>query len=156
MVDLVLETFDLPKRIVTGSKETTFDYSADEQRVLRRDGNKTRYFATDFYQRLADDAGNTLEERFSLFAEGRAIGEIVRTPSGETTLYFHTDRLGTVSTLSTDTGESHHRRVGCTTFQPEQRADAYWLHGPPTRRGPGPHRHEGPHLRPARRSIHDA
>ncbi len=101
--------FDLPKRIVTGSKETTFDYSADEQRVLRRDGNKTRYFATDFYQRLADDAGNTLEERFSLFAGGRAVGEIVRTPSGETTLYFHTDRLGTVSTLSTDTGESYHR-----------------------------------------------
>ncbi len=101
--------FDLPTKITTGGVETELEYSADEKRVLRRDATQTRYFVTDLYHRVVDNAGNTLEERFRLNADGRLLGEIVRKPSGEQVLYFHTDHQGTVEVLSTDAGTSHRR-----------------------------------------------
>jgi RHS repeat-associated protein len=106
--------FDLPSRIVTGqsgaTRVTRFDYTADEERVVRRDADITRHFAGDLYQRKLDTlTGATREERFRLYAGGRELGEIVRTHGStvtDRTLYFHTDRLGSVDTLSNDNDET--------------------------------------------------
>jgi RHS repeat-associated protein len=65
---------------------------------------------TDLYQRLLDANGDTVEERFQISAGGRAIAEIVRTTSGDETLYLHTDRLGSAETISTSSGETFDQR----------------------------------------------
>jgi RHS repeat-associated protein len=86
---------------------TRFEYTADEERLVRRDDATTRHFVTDLYQRLIDNNGsNTLEERFQLYAGDRAVAEIVRKNGTDKTLYFHTDELGSVSTISNDAGDS--------------------------------------------------
>ncbi len=103
--------FDLPKTITTGqngsAKTTRFEYTADEERLVRRDETTTRHFVTDLYQRLIDNNGSaTLEERFQLYAGDRPIAEIVRKNGTDETLYVHTDELGSVSTLSNEAGSS--------------------------------------------------
>jgi RHS repeat-associated protein len=113
--------FDLPKKVTTGGTVTEFEYAANRKRVLRRDAAQTRYFATDLYQRVADSAGNTLEERFRLDVGGRGLGEIVRTQTGEQVLYFHPDHQGTVEVLSTGASESFRRDYaswGAPQFSP--------------------------------------
>lgn len=102
--------FDLPRAVTTGSgpvsKITRFDYTADEQRVVRRDFDKTRHFVADVYERVLSSGGATIEERFRLHAGARTIGEIVRSAAGDQTLYHHQDHLGSVDTLSDNTGAS--------------------------------------------------
>jgi RHS repeat-associated protein len=110
--------FDLPRTIQSGpSARTSFDYSADETRLVRRDHDpanptedKTRIFVPDLYQRLLDANGDTVEERFQISAGGRPIAEIVRTTSGDETLYLHTDRLGSAETISTSSGQTFNQR----------------------------------------------
>jgi RHS repeat-associated protein len=103
--------FDLPRRIVTtdssGSARTSlFEYSADEERLIRRDpSSRNRYFVDELYQRVID-SGTTTEERFRIFAGDRLVAEIVREGGAERTLFFHQDHQGSVSTISTTTGQS--------------------------------------------------
>ncbi len=96
--------FDLPSVIRTGSgtnaKATSFEYTADEARAVRRDPDTTRHFVTELYERLLAASGDTLEERFRLYGGGRQLGEIVRKNGADRTLYFHADILGSVDTVS--------------------------------------------------------
>jgi len=96
--------FDLPSTITTGAgsegKVTSFEYSADEQRLVRRDADTVRHFVGDLYERLATTAGSTQEQRFHVFAGARPIAEIVRRAGVDETLYLHADDLGTVDTIS--------------------------------------------------------
>jgi RHS repeat-associated protein len=102
--------FDLPSAITTGShldpnfQTIRFDYSADQERLARRDRDATRHFASDLYQRQFDSADITLEERFRLYAGERQLGEIVRKDGTDKILYFHTDHLGSTTTISDSTG----------------------------------------------------
>jgi RHS repeat-associated protein len=102
----VYTPFDMPSRVVTGNanpRSTYFDYTADQERVVRRDPDTgtTRHFAGDLYQRLlSSPQGATLEERYRLYAGGGVVAEIVRKPASEVTLYFHDDHLGTPTTIS--------------------------------------------------------
>jgi RHS repeat-associated protein len=103
--------FDLPQTITTGQgtseRITRFEYTADEERLVRRDETTTRHFVTDLYQRLINNTGSTTtEERFQLYAGDRPVAEIVRKNGTDETLYFHTDELGSISTLSNDAGAS--------------------------------------------------
>jgi RHS repeat-associated protein len=102
-------SFDLPSTIFTGSgpeaQVTQFEYSADEERLVRRDLDGTRHFVGGLYQRLADPSGTTEEERFRLHAGGRLIGEIVRQGGNDKTHFFHPDHLGSPHAVTT-TGES--------------------------------------------------
>lgn len=110
--------FNLPKSILPGFAEgadpetssVRFEYSADEERVVRRDPDSARHFAGGFYQRKLDSSGTTLEERFLLYAEGRQIGEIVRKNGDDQTLFFHSDRLGSPDTISDGDGVAYHER----------------------------------------------
>jgi RHS repeat-associated protein len=78
--------------------------ASDEQRVARSPDH-TRYFAGDFYQRVTDNStGSTVEERFRVFAGDRELAEIVRTGGTDQILYFHTDNVGSVDTITTDQG----------------------------------------------------
>ena len=64
--------------------------------------------AGDLYERLTDSSsGDTLEERFRLYAVGRQIAEIVRTADGDQVFYMHADAIGTVDTPSTDLQKSY-------------------------------------------------
>jgi RHS repeat-associated protein len=56
------------------------------------------------YQRLLDNSGNTLEERFRLFVGDRQVGEVVREDGADRTLYFHADHLGSTDTVSDSDG----------------------------------------------------
>lgn len=97
--------FNLPSVIRTGTgtaeRVTTFDYSADAQRVVRRDPEGARHFASNLYQRLLSPGGATVEERFRIPAGGSIVAEIIRRPgTSDRTLYFHDDHLGTPDTIS--------------------------------------------------------
>jgi RHS repeat-associated protein len=103
--------FDLPSTILTGqdqgTRTTRFEYSANQERLVRRDTgpgvNRTRHFATDFYQRVVDNvSGATTEERFRLFVGTREVAQITRENGVDKTLYFHADNLGTVDTITSD------------------------------------------------------
>lgn len=99
--------FDLPATITTGTtpeRVTQFDYTADQQRVVRRDPDRTRHFVGDFYERVLSPSGATQEEHFRLSAGGGMVAEIIRTPAGDQTLYFHPDALGTPETLTDASG----------------------------------------------------
>ncbi len=102
--------FDLPSSITTGdgpgAKTTSFEYSADEARLVRRDPDSFLYFVTDLYERLTDTSGQTEEEHFRLYAGERPIGEIVRKNGADEKLFFHQDSLGTLETISTDQSDA--------------------------------------------------
>jgi RHS repeat-associated protein len=92
---------NLPSQITTGGKTTEFEYSADEQRLVRRDDDTVRHFVDDLYERLATRSGTTLEERFRLYAGPRLVGEVVRKPgAADNTLFMHSDDLGSTDTIS--------------------------------------------------------
>jgi hypothetical protein len=62
------------------------------------------------YERLAStSSGDTIEERFRVYAAGRQIAEIYRNPSTNETQYFHADAIGTVDTISTDGPSFRHQ-----------------------------------------------
>ena len=108
--------FDLPRVIQTPNSNelfdvTRFDYTADEERVVRRDPSGTiRHFIADLYQRKLDSANVTLEERFRLYAGDRQIAEIVRKGGSEQTLFFHQDHLGSPETISDSNGAAYHQQ----------------------------------------------
>jgi RHS repeat-associated protein len=101
---LTYTPFNLPSQITTGTSTTLFEYTPNEERLVRRDPDSVRYFVSDLYQRQASSSDDsTLEERFRLYAGARLMGEIVRAPgSADKIQFFHTDDLGTVDTISTD------------------------------------------------------
>lgn len=111
--------FDLPRAVHTGSgpeaRTTRFEYTADEARAIRRDSDTTRFFVGDLYQRVVTaGTSDTLEKRFSLFAGGRKLGEIVRKNGVDDTLYYHTDHQDSVDTI-TDSGQGFIRRSSIRT-----------------------------------------
>lgn len=107
-------TFDMPRTITSGTGEaTTIDYDANESRVALRSRTATRHYISDYYQHTFDSTTHaTTEERIRLYAGGRTLGEIVRTPgaagtgsaTAERTIYFHGDQLDSVDTVSTSDG----------------------------------------------------
>jgi RHS repeat-associated protein len=101
--------FNLPATVSALGRTTTFEYTADEQRVVRRDpdADTVTHFLTNLYQRRATTTGTTQEERFRLYAGSRQIGEIVRKPNTpDKTLYFHADELETADTISSSDGSA--------------------------------------------------
>jgi RHS repeat-associated protein len=83
-------------------KTTRFEYTANQERAIRRDPDKTRYFVSGNYERVVTTGTtNTTEERFCLYAAGRKFGEIVRVGGNDETLYFHNDRQNSVSAVTT-------------------------------------------------------
>ena len=101
---LTYTPFDLPSSVTTGSETTTIDYSADEERVAQRGPYIISHFVADLYQHKLDESGNTFEERFRLYAGDRPLGEIIRANGSDRTLYFHTDHLGSTTTVSDSDG----------------------------------------------------
>ena len=108
--------FDLPRSIETPNSDELFDsvffdYTADEERALRREGATgiTRHFVADVYQRKLDADGVTQEENFRLYAGDRLIAEISRQNGVDQTLFFHPDRLGSPETVSDNNGHSYHQ-----------------------------------------------
>jgi RHS repeat-associated protein len=104
--------FDLPSSITTGSgaaaRTTLFEYTADAVRAIRRDPDTTRHFVGDLYQRVVTTGtSSTVEERFALYAGGRQLSEVVRKNGNDETLFFHTDRQSSVSTITTGNLASH-------------------------------------------------
>jgi RHS repeat-associated protein len=103
--------FDLPDSIQTFVDATQFEYTADEQRLVRRTvtaaATETMHFVGDLYRRV-NTAGTTfgaVDEYFRLYAGGREVAQIVRSSSGTTqTRYLHADHQGSVDAISTDTG----------------------------------------------------
>src|SRR6266545_638320 len=102
--------FDLPRAIHTGTgasaKTTQLEYTADQTRAVRRDADTTRFLVGGgLYERLVTTTTRQiLEERFALYVGSRQLGEIVRKDDADQTLFFHTDHLGSVETISS---ESH-------------------------------------------------
>jgi len=115
--------FNLPDHITTGGEDTRFEYSADQERLVRRDTDVVVHFVANSYERRASIGGTTQEERFRLYVGSRVIGEIVRKAGlPERTLYFHGDAIDTVSTVSYDDGSSANQQAfdpfGLSTSDP--------------------------------------
>jgi RHS repeat-associated protein len=99
-------SFDLPRQIVTGTTNplvTQFEYTADAERVVRRDDSGARHFVGGLYQRLVSPTGSTVEERFQI-QTGGGTAEVVRANGSEKILYMHADHLGTPDTISDNGG----------------------------------------------------
>jgi RHS repeat-associated protein len=106
--------FDLPKQVITGTSSiriTQFEYTADEERVIRRDDTGARHFVGGLYQRLLSTTGATLEERFQI-ATGGGTAEVVRANGVDKTLYMHSDHLGTPDTISDSTDATLTQKYG--------------------------------------------
>jgi RHS repeat-associated protein len=106
--------FDLPKQVITGTatiRITQFEYTADEERVIRRDETGDRHFVGGLYQRLFSPTGETMEERFQL-QTGTGTAEVVRANGVEKTLYMHADHLRTPDTISDSTGATLRQAYG--------------------------------------------
>jgi RHS repeat-associated protein len=100
--------FNLPRSVHTGTgstaRDTMFEYTADEARVIRRDVDTTRHFVGDLYQQEYDTNWQPLEERFALFAGGRPFAEVIRRGGVDETQYLHTDYQGTADTVTSGGG----------------------------------------------------
>ncbi|WP_436532399.1 RHS repeat-associated core domain-containing protein [Actinoplanes sp. HUAS TT8] len=81
----------------TGS--TSFEYDADEKRVLRRAPDAVTSYFGDLFQTRRTTAG-VAEHRYFVQAGGRTVAQVVRTETGgglvsDVTTYEHPDRSGT-------------------------------------------------------------
>jgi RHS repeat-associated protein len=110
---LVYTPFNLPASVQNGTDSSTtsvsFEYSADEERAIRRDNTGVTHYLSNLYERKLDSANTTIEQKFELYAGDRQLGEIIRKDGADRTLYFHTDHLGSPETISDSAHSSVHQ-----------------------------------------------
>jgi RHS repeat-associated protein len=102
--------FDLPKRIGGKDFELTFLYDALGRRVqkVRSDGTETLYVGRLYERRKTSDG--ILQHVYKIYGSDRPVAELVWTEvNGSITsrrlYYLHDERLGSVDSVTNDTGE---------------------------------------------------
>ncbi|MFC1642786.1 RHS repeat-associated core domain-containing protein, partial [Myxococcota bacterium] len=102
-----LTGFDLPKRITSGPASATMvtelAYDADQEQVLKRNpsGSSVIYGGLGYESHIpVGDTSNEAEHHYPIFAAGRQVAELTRTPTEDSVPYFHHDHLGSVRAAS--------------------------------------------------------
>lgn len=100
-------TFDLPKRITSPVGQFDFAYDANGARVVKQSPSGATFYAGDGYQRT--DTTSAVDQRYTIFAGGRAVAQISNTDSngalsGAAIDYLHDDNVGSVNVISNASG----------------------------------------------------
>jgi RHS repeat-associated protein len=104
-------TFGLPSHVRIGdgpsAPTSDFRYDAYGDRVIKQNGARVTYYAGDFYQAVVN--GGSVEHRFTIYAGGRAVAQILAddgVEGGDALSYLHDDVLGSIQTVSGATNRS--------------------------------------------------
>ncbi|MCP3139188.1 RHS repeat-associated core domain-containing protein [Pyxidicoccus xibeiensis] len=107
-------SFNLPTRITRGTDTLTFAYDAAYRRVSKKrsNGDSTLYVGDLYEKRVI--AGRT-QHVFNVHAGGRIVAQVTWEPNGsggnrEATRYLHDDHLGSVESITDETGKVVERR----------------------------------------------
>lgn len=96
---LTWTSFNMPKTIVKGTTTLTFSYDGDHARIKQVAPSGTTYYA---------DAGSYEKtgttHRHYLKVEGESVGELTISGATSSMHYHHTDHLGSLSLVTTETG----------------------------------------------------
>jgi RHS repeat-associated protein len=103
--------FDLPKTFTPapgkGGVPVTLDYDGDQRRVRKTAGAEVTVYAGDLYERTTNSASGAVEHRYSIRGSERVVAVVSRggtAGSAQKTRYLHTDNLGSVETVTDETG----------------------------------------------------
>jgi RHS repeat-associated protein len=101
-------SFDLPSQIESLADPdltTTFKYDGNHQRVIKASAVARTFYFDQLFELHQDLSGSGTPPETAIFhihAEGEEVARIVRKPSGESLQFVHSDRMGSVSAVSTD------------------------------------------------------
>jgi RHS repeat-associated protein len=113
--------FNKPRRI---SREDGFsvdyEYDANSNRVLRETPDERIHFVGKAYERSLDKGSGDTRELYRVFAEGRAVAEVVRQGSSESRYFLLHDHLGSIDVVTDETGAAVERRSYRPFGQPRE------------------------------------
>jgi RHS repeat-associated protein len=103
--------FDMPKAFTPapgqGGVPVTLDYDGDQQRVRKTAGSDVTVYVSDLYERTTNTATNAVEHRYFVYSSERVVAVVTRdaaTSPQQKTRYLHVDNLGSVETVTDETG----------------------------------------------------
>ena len=127
--------FDLPKSFTppagSGQPKVTLEYDGDEARVRKIVGTETTVYVGDLYERTSDAGTGAVEHRYFVHGAERVVAVVTRTagpkPINETR-YLHVDHLGSVETVTGETGSQAIEKRSYDAFG--KRRNPTWGSGP--------------------------
>ncbi len=105
--------FDMPKSFTPpagqGQKVVTLDYDGEQARVRKIAGDETTVYAGGLYERMTNSATGAVEHRYFVHGNERIVAVVTRMSGAaqtdaEQVRYLHVDHLGSVETVTGDTG----------------------------------------------------
>jgi len=103
--------FDMPKAFTPalgqGGTPVTLDYDGDQQRVRKTAGDEVTIYVGGLYERTTNTKTGAVEHRYFVHGSERVVAVVTRSSaptSEEKTRYLHVDNLGSVETVTDQTG----------------------------------------------------
>jgi RHS repeat-associated protein len=103
--------FDMPKAFTPtpgqGGATVTLDYDGDQQRVRKTAGDEVTVYVNGLYERTTNTKTSAVEHRYFVHGSERVVAVVTRSSaptSEEKTRYLHVDNLGSVETVTDETG----------------------------------------------------
>ncbi len=103
--------FDMPKAFSPapgqGGAPVTLDYDGNQQRVRKTAGDEVTVYAGSLYERTTNTTTGAVEHRYFVHGSERVVAVVTRSSaptSEEKTRYLHVDHLGSVETVTDESG----------------------------------------------------
>jgi RHS repeat-associated protein len=103
--------FDMPKAFTPapgqGAAPVTLDYDGDQQRVRKTAGDEVTVYVDGLYERTTNTKTSAVEHHYFVHGSERVVAVVTRSSaptSEEKTRYLHVDNLGSVETVTDQTG----------------------------------------------------
>ena len=103
--------FDMPKAFTPppgqGGVPVTLAYDGDQRRIRKTAGDEVTVYAGGLYERTTNTKTDAVEHRYFVHGSERAVAVVTRSSapmSEEKTRYLHVDNLGSVETVTDQTG----------------------------------------------------
>jgi RHS repeat-associated protein len=103
--------FDMPKAFTPAPGQAgvpvALEYDGDQPRVRKTAGNDVTVYVGDLFERTTNTAASTVELRYFVHGAERVVAVVTRSPSStpkQKTRYLHVDNLGSVETVTDETG----------------------------------------------------
>ena len=103
--------FDMPRAFTPapgqGGVPVTLDYDGDQQRVRKTAGDDVTVYVGDLYERTTNTKTGAVEHRYFVHGSERVVAVVTRSPAPaaqEKTRYLHVDNLGSVESVTDETG----------------------------------------------------
>jgi RHS repeat-associated protein len=108
--ELAYTSFNLPSRITQGSVTTTFTYDADRARTVQTTASETtvylnpRWDLGGHYEKTTKSSGVVEHKHYLYGSSGPVAIYTLKSDGASTTRYLHKDHLGSVDTVTSETG----------------------------------------------------